>query len=109
MNVQKYKKKTTHTICKTKNQDFSDKLSVVPPIGIDSIRSTIRVGFVPFVTGAPAEEVIPADIALIINPFVGSVLYFPLLGFPTTANFCRYFKRATGIYPQAYKKSITAC
>ena len=26
------------------------------------------------------------------------------LGFPTTANFCRYFKRATGIYPQAYKK-----
>ena len=31
------------------------------------------------------------------------------LGFPTTANFCRYFKRATGIYPQAYKKSITAC
>jgi len=25
------------------------------------------------------------------------------LGFPTTANFCRYFKRATGIYPQAYK------
>lgn len=27
------------------------------------------------------------------------------LGFPTTANFCRYFKRATGIYPQAYKQS----
>ena len=26
------------------------------------------------------------------------------LGFPTTANFCRYFKRATGIYPQAYKE-----
>ena len=26
------------------------------------------------------------------------------LGFPTTANFCRYFKRATGIYPQAYKQ-----
>lgn len=26
------------------------------------------------------------------------------LGFPTTANFCRYFRRATGIYPQAYKK-----
>ncbi len=26
------------------------------------------------------------------------------LGFPTTANFCRYFKRATGIYPQEYKK-----
>ena len=25
------------------------------------------------------------------------------LGFPTTANFCRYFKRATGIYPQQYK------
>ena len=25
------------------------------------------------------------------------------LGFPTTANFCRYFLRATGIYPQAYK------
>ena len=25
------------------------------------------------------------------------------LGFPTTANFCRYFKRATGIYPQEYK------
>jgi len=25
------------------------------------------------------------------------------LGFPTTANFCRYFRRATGIYPQAYK------
>lgn len=25
------------------------------------------------------------------------------LGFPTTANFCRYFKRATGIYPLAYK------
>lgn len=25
------------------------------------------------------------------------------LGFPTTANFCRYFKRASGIYPQAYK------
>ena len=28
------------------------------------------------------------------------------LGFPTTANFCRYFKRATGIYPQEYKKRI---
>ena len=26
------------------------------------------------------------------------------LGFSTTANFCRYFKRATGIYPQEYKK-----
>jgi AraC-like DNA-binding protein len=26
------------------------------------------------------------------------------LGFPTTANFCRYFKRATGIYPPEYKK-----
>lgn len=26
------------------------------------------------------------------------------LGFPTTANFCRYFKRAAGIYPQGYKK-----
>ena len=25
------------------------------------------------------------------------------LGFPTTANFCRYFKRVTGIYPQEYK------
>lgn len=33
-----------------KKSRFSDKLSVVPPIGIDSIRSTIRVGFVPFVT-----------------------------------------------------------
>jgi AraC-like DNA-binding protein len=29
------------------------------------------------------------------------------LGFPTTANFCRYFKRATGIYPQEYKKRAT--
>ena len=29
------------------------------------------------------------------------------LGFPTTANFCRYFKRATGIYPQAYKQTIS--
>ena len=28
------------------------------------------------------------------------------LGFPTTANFCRYFKRATGIYPQEYKKRM---
>ncbi|MBP5397761.1 MAG: AraC family transcriptional regulator [Bacteroidales bacterium] len=28
------------------------------------------------------------------------------LGFPTTANFCRYFKRATGIYPQEYKRRI---
>ena len=28
------------------------------------------------------------------------------LGFPTTANFCRYFKHATGIYPQEYKKRI---
>ena len=28
------------------------------------------------------------------------------LGFPNTANFCRYFKRATGIYPQEYKKRI---
>ena len=28
------------------------------------------------------------------------------LGFPDTANFCRYFKRATGIYPQEYKKRI---
>ena len=28
------------------------------------------------------------------------------LGFPTTANFCRYFKRATGIYPQAYKERM---
>lgn len=27
------------------------------------------------------------------------------LGFPTTANFCRYFKRATGIFPQEYKRS----
>ena len=26
------------------------------------------------------------------------------LGFPTTANFCRYFKHAAGIYPQEYKK-----
>lgn len=26
------------------------------------------------------------------------------LGFPSTANFCRYFKRVTGIYPQEYKK-----
>ena len=26
------------------------------------------------------------------------------LGFPTTANFCRYFKRATDIYPLEYKK-----
>ncbi len=26
------------------------------------------------------------------------------LGFPTTANFCRYFKHATGIYPLEYKK-----
>lgn len=25
------------------------------------------------------------------------------LGFPTTANFCRYFKHVTGIYPQEYK------
>ena len=25
------------------------------------------------------------------------------VGFPTTANFCRYFKRATGITPQEYK------
>ena len=30
-----------------------------------------------------------------------------LLGFPTTANFCRYFKRATGIYPQEYKKRMS--
>lgn len=30
------------------------------------------------------------------------------LGFPDTANFCRYFKRATGIYPQAYKKMVMA-
>ena len=29
------------------------------------------------------------------------------LGFPATANFCRYFKRATGIYPQEYKESKT--
>lgn len=27
------------------------------------------------------------------------------LGFPTTANFCRYFKHATGLYPQEYKNS----
>ena len=26
------------------------------------------------------------------------------LGFPTTANFCRYFKHATGIYPKEYKE-----
>jgi len=26
------------------------------------------------------------------------------LGFPSTASFCRYFKRATGIYPQEYKE-----
>ena len=26
------------------------------------------------------------------------------LGFSSTANFCRYYKRATGIYPQEYKK-----
>ena len=26
------------------------------------------------------------------------------LGFSTTGNFCRYFKRATGIYPQEYKR-----
>ena len=30
------------------------------------------------------------------------------LGFPTTANFCRSFKRATGIYPQAYKETLLA-
>lgn len=30
------------------------------------------------------------------------------LGFSSTANFCRYFLRATGIYPQAYKDSIVA-
>ena len=30
------------------------------------------------------------------------------LGFPTTANFCRYFKRATGIYPQAYKEAVVS-
>lgn len=30
------------------------------------------------------------------------------LGFPTTANFCRYFLRATGIYPQAYRSSKAA-
>ena len=29
------------------------------------------------------------------------------LGFPTTANFCSYFKRATGIYPQEYKKRMS--
>ena len=29
------------------------------------------------------------------------------LGFPTTANFCRYFKRSAGIYPQAYKEKGT--
>ena len=29
------------------------------------------------------------------------------LGFPTTANFCRYFKHATGIYPQEYKKRMS--
>ena len=29
------------------------------------------------------------------------------LGFPSTANFCRYFKRATGLYPQAYKKGTS--
>ena len=29
------------------------------------------------------------------------------LGFPTTANFCRYFKRATGIYPQTYKEATS--
>ena len=28
------------------------------------------------------------------------------LGFPNTANFCRYFKRATGIYPQEYKERV---
>lgn len=27
-----------------------------------------------------------------------------LLGFPTTGNFCRYFKRATGMTPQEYKE-----
>lgn len=26
------------------------------------------------------------------------------LGFPNTRNFCRYFKRVTGIYPQEYRK-----
>ena len=30
------------------------------------------------------------------------------LGFPTTANFCRYFKRATGIYPQEYKNTSSS-
>ena len=30
------------------------------------------------------------------------------LGFPTTANFCRYFKRAAGIYPQAYKEAVVS-
>lgn len=29
------------------------------------------------------------------------------LGFPSTASFCRYFKRVTGIYPQEYKNSKT--
>lgn len=31
-----------------------------------------------------------------------------LLGFSSTASFCRYFKRATGIYPQEYKSSHNA-
>ena len=26
------------------------------------------------------------------------------LGFPTTANFCRYFKHATGMTPQEYRE-----
>ena len=30
------------------------------------------------------------------------------LGFSTTAAFCRYFKRATDIYPQAYKEGLKA-
>ncbi len=28
------------------------------------------------------------------------------LGFPSTANFCRYFKRVTGITPEEYKRGI---
>ena len=28
------------------------------------------------------------------------------LGFSATASFCRYFKRATGIYPQEYKERV---
>ena len=35
---------------------------------------------------------------------IQSIVFFPR--YPASGNFCRYFKRVTGIYPQEYKNQL---